>query len=523
MPKAANVARRSLQQPPKRGDGKAKLTRLNAAGVGFAGETAAVVDHVLQGVALCTRGEASGHGFWCDAEFIASVANATHAGRPLKCRFTHPGLSADGLGKLVGHITGGTADGDVARGDLRFSDIGRDAPDGDLTGYVERLAAAHPSDFGLSIVFSHDRAAEENFLLEHGGEWAVDDWGYHYISLANYQSPDPDNVDNLPHCRLQMLHACDVVDEPAANPAGLFHRGRGDVALAATELADFVFGRSTDKPDAGLFGVDPDRARAFLTRYLDARGLAVGAKENSMPKPAPKKPAAKPSLWARLGSVFGATPTKKPKLSAEQERMLSRVLSKFDDGEEPVPTEDRPPADTSDEPTNTVQTTCPNCGCAFPVDVDTGEAGEPASMDEGDDDKKDAQDDDEKKDGCDAGDIGAKDQQDEGDDDKKSSQSVGRLQQFMKAFGDANGARYFTAGLSFEAAAAKYGVDVRKSLAAKDAKIAKLAAGGEGEDSPVSLGDGGNESDKRKEEAQARLKSDRLSRIAAGCVPKKAA
>ena len=90
---------------------------------------------------------------------------------------------------------------------------------------------------------------------------------------SGFRSPDPLNVLGLPHARLAELRAVDIVDDPAANPAGLFHRD--ETLKSAESLLEYALGLSDRKPEVASFGVDPDRAGGFVRRFLKNRGLSV--------------------------------------------------------------------------------------------------------------------------------------------------------------------------------------------------------------------------------------------------------
>lgn len=227
---------------------------------------------IIRQAAIVTRGEALGHGYWLDADFLQSTADAINA-RPqgVKSRFTHPGLSSDGLGKFLGRAKNATIDGDVVRADIHFSEMAHKTPDGDLAEYVMGLAEEDPEAFGTSIVYMPDWGEEDRFESEHEDE------------KGRFQSPDPDNVDNLPHARLFELWAADVVDEPAANPSGLFHRGQ-EIAQEADALLSYSLGLCRERPAMTQFDVDPDRVSGFVSRFLESHGLKVvsTSEENAM-------------------------------------------------------------------------------------------------------------------------------------------------------------------------------------------------------------------------------------------------
>lgn len=236
---------------------------------------------MIQGFSVITRGEALGHDLWVDSYFLQQVAdfiNASEAG--VKSRFTHPGLSSDGLGKFLGRTKDAAVDGDVVRGDQHIAASAHKTPDGNLAEYIMDRATEDPASFGASIVFSRDFEAEAAFIEEAGGKIVYDDYGY--PEIEGFVSPDPDNENNYPHSRLAELHAVDTVDDPAANPGGLFQRGQ-EVAVEAEALLAFSLGLSDEEPHTTSFGVDARRVQLFVDSFLHRHGLTVVASTNGGP------------------------------------------------------------------------------------------------------------------------------------------------------------------------------------------------------------------------------------------------
>lgn len=216
----------------------------------------------IRGFSVITRGQANWG--WIDDTFLEGVRKfGAEASPRLKSRFAHPGLSSDGLGKLLGRVVNFRRTGDQVFGDLEFTESASETPDGDLAGYTMKLAEETPDLFGTSIVFYHDIGAEDLFQAEH-----TDDEG-------TFISPDAENKKNLPHWRIASLEAVDVVDEPAANPAGLFSRG-SELARDAEATLDYALGLNTELPARAFLGkVHPERVRRFLTGYLARKGLSL--------------------------------------------------------------------------------------------------------------------------------------------------------------------------------------------------------------------------------------------------------
>lgn len=268
-------AAEALKKPLKRDRSKTKR--------GFSGEV--IRDGgdrgmgLIKGLSVITRGEALGHDMWCDGEFLQQVHDAINAAGDagLKCRFTHPSLSGDGMGKFLGNLKNASLKGDQVFADLHFSETSHKTPDGDLAEYVMGFAEEDPDKFGSSIVFMHDRKAEEVFYAENKSE-----------DSGDFQSPDPDNKKNFYHVRLKELYGADIVDDPAANPGGLFHRGQ-EIAQEATQLMEYALDlEGASLPDLAQFDVDPDRVKKFFERFLDSHGLELTTKKEEEPMTDPK-------------------------------------------------------------------------------------------------------------------------------------------------------------------------------------------------------------------------------------------
>jgi len=217
---------------------------------------------IIRGVSVITKGEALGHGLWIDdvtLEQVESLINAQRNG--IKSRFTHPSMSGDGLGKQVGRVMDAESDGQQVFGDQHLIQSAHKSPDGNLAEYLLTLAEDDPQSYGLSIAFLHDSDAMEQFQVRH----TID---------GEFHSPDPLNTNNYPHVRIAELHAADSVDEPAANPGGLFHR-ESDIATEADALAAYALGINNILPETIQLGLDPDRVRGFVSRFLTNHKLEV--------------------------------------------------------------------------------------------------------------------------------------------------------------------------------------------------------------------------------------------------------
>jgi hypothetical protein len=274
---------------------------------------------LIRRASLVSRGEALGHGYWIDDEFVASVADAGQQNaQGVKARFTHPSLSGDGLGSFLGRFSATELadDGRKAMADLHFSKAAHSAPDGDLAAYVMDLAESDPLAFGVSIVFQPDRQAEIDFALAHGAKWAEDELG-RYIDYGDFHSPDPENAKHLPHARLKRLHGADVVDEPAANPDGLFQREQS-IAKEADAVMAYALGLAEAAPATTAFSIHPDRIKAFADRFLEAHGLEITQKQTTGGAAPGKEPNMGDTTNNQGQGNAGATPETVQQSSAPQ-------------------------------------------------------------------------------------------------------------------------------------------------------------------------------------------------------------
>ncbi len=225
---------------------------------------------------------------WIDGEFLDQTTDAINATGSIgvKSHFTHPDASGDGLSSFLGRHKDARREGDRVLADLHLAKTSHNTPDGDLAGYVMDRAIEDPTSFGQSISFIHDQEAEDAFHLEHGGVWTRDAWsGVEYVDLTHFESPDPLNTGNLPHARLQQLRAVDVVDDPAANPDGLFHSGKRATAREAEQLLTYALGLSAERPELGQLDIDPDRVAGFVDRFLARNSLRLQKLQDRIQEP----------------------------------------------------------------------------------------------------------------------------------------------------------------------------------------------------------------------------------------------
>lgn len=158
---------------------------------------------VITGYAVITKGPALGHNMTIDDQTLNQVVElGNQAKLGIKSRFDHPSASNTSMGTFLGRTKNFRRSGDRVLGDLYLSESAKEAPQGDLYHYVLGLAERDPQAFGASIVFE----GKSEFVLNEDGTRKRDEQGNPLPALA----------------RVEALLASDVVDEPAANPGGLF-------------------------------------------------------------------------------------------------------------------------------------------------------------------------------------------------------------------------------------------------------------------------------------------------------------
>jgi len=135
---------------------------------------------VISGVSVITAGEAKGHGMLVDGETLQQVKSAaeTYTGG-LKVKTDH----FSGFNQIVGTLKNFVIDGDQLRADLHLLKAHEATP------RILEMATIMPGSFGLSISFS--------------GEHITD-------------------ATDTTFARCSEIYSADLVDQPAANPSGLF-------------------------------------------------------------------------------------------------------------------------------------------------------------------------------------------------------------------------------------------------------------------------------------------------------------
>ncbi len=218
---------------------------------------------VINGFVVAQEGpfKSEGRGEFDKNALSAIVGLMAGSAAGLKSRFTHPTMSADGLGKFLGRARNGRLDQVTVlrdgapvtlacvRADLHLSETAFRTPSGDLGTYVMDLAESDPDALSSSLVLQR----EEEYRRNADGTLLCDDAG----------EPLP------PLWRPTRLHASDVVDTGDAVDGFLA------AGLSAENLPDAAHRKGAELLNQVLAGMDRREVRtrclAWLDRYLDLR------------------------------------------------------------------------------------------------------------------------------------------------------------------------------------------------------------------------------------------------------------
>lgn len=157
---------------------------------------------ILLGVSVITEGEARGHDMFIDATTLGQVRDciAAFGDDGVKVKVNH----WSGFEGIVGTLRNPRIDGIQLRADLHL------LATHEARAKILEMAEQMPSQFGLSIAFSGE--SEEREVGSDAGQ-----------IKANF-------------ARCQELYSVDLVDDPAANPTGLFSNGESPERLFSAAL-----------------------------------------------------------------------------------------------------------------------------------------------------------------------------------------------------------------------------------------------------------------------------------------------
>jgi len=183
---------------------------------------------VTKGVTKDSRGEFDDQAL----DMVVDLGNKSKMG--IKSRFGHPNMSSTALGTFLGRVRNFRRDRDIVRADLHIDKTAFDTPDGDLAGYVIKLAESDPEMFGASMVIHWDEEPREEM--------------------------DAEGNELPPFIRVTKLLSVDVVDDPAANDGFFGMPFLSKSVKPSAEMTEFL-DKFLSNPDA------VEKAVGFLNRY----------------------------------------------------------------------------------------------------------------------------------------------------------------------------------------------------------------------------------------------------------------
>ena len=240
---------------------------------------------IIEGIKVCTEGEAQGHDVNIDAEFINTVVRfGNERKQGLKARFGHPNMCSTALGTFLGRHknfrteTTERDDGSkalTAVADMFLSNEAKETPNGNLYDYVLGLAKNEPDMFGTSIVFTPGREYRKTkdgknaYILYDGNILGYIDKDGNPIDSEN--EPLSEKI----YVECKSLHACDCVDDPAANDGVFSKFSQETIAGQMTEFLDLnpdIWGAIQTNPSVleslARYG---DKMDDFIERYRTYR------------------------------------------------------------------------------------------------------------------------------------------------------------------------------------------------------------------------------------------------------------
>jgi hypothetical protein len=252
---------------------------------------------IIYGLSVVTAGEARGHCVHLDTEFVENTVKlGNKAGKGIKSRFGHPNMSSSAVGTLLGSVKNFRVsdDGNKALADLHLSETAKSTPNGDLFHYVLDLAENDPDKFGTSIVFERGKV----YRRKQDGKKVyryVERDGRPVFNEAYNDAPAPDYIE------IARLRADDIVDEPAANPSGIFS------AFSEQQPAAIVTRFLDENPEIWELLQEDDIDtifEAFRERYRAYKGEPAPQAPN--PETHKKEPAMETNDIVRYDEAFGA-------------------------------------------------------------------------------------------------------------------------------------------------------------------------------------------------------------------------
>jgi hypothetical protein len=252
---------------------------------------------VIRDVAVVTEGEALGHGVFLDASFVQTVIEQGNAfKRGLKARFGHPTMCSEALGTYLGRFKNlravETEMGLKAVADMHLAESAKAAPGGDLHAYVMKFANDDPEAFGTSIVFRMGDAYRKD---KNGKKYKVNAYSGAPVDM----NVDEEDLEPEIYASCDKLFGCDFVDEPAANPDGLYSAFSaetiaGKVGRFFEQYPDVVQTLATNPDIVDILKKHGDKVDVFLKAYTEQSGEIMDEEIKDEVAPVAEQPPVEP-------------------------------------------------------------------------------------------------------------------------------------------------------------------------------------------------------------------------------------
>ena len=200
---------------------------------------------VIKNVLIIQEGEARGHDLFLNQQFLDDVVKlGNQKTNGVKARFGHPNMCSTALGTFIGRYKNFHKIGSLVYADFHLDASAKISPNGNLFDYILQLAETNPDTFGSSIAFKPGKT----------------------ITLSE-KDPATDETIQKSYATIELLHAVDLVDDPAATN-GLFSQFHADdLSFIATTFLD------QNPLIVKSFIDDPSIFFEFISKYFNRNNM----------------------------------------------------------------------------------------------------------------------------------------------------------------------------------------------------------------------------------------------------------
>ncbi len=200
---------------------------------------------VIKNVLIIQEGEARGHDLFLNQQFLDDVVKlGNQKTNGVKARFGHPNMCSTALGTFIGRYKNFHKIGTLVYADFYLDASAKISPNGNLFDYILQLAETNPDTFGSSIAFKPGKT----------------------ITLSE-KDPTTNETMLKSYATIELLHAVDLVDDPAATN-GLFSQFHADdLSFIATTFLD------QNPLIVQSFINDPSIFFEFISKYFNRNNM----------------------------------------------------------------------------------------------------------------------------------------------------------------------------------------------------------------------------------------------------------